>query len=349
MATWLEQANYIRAMAHLDAVTEDPTLSQADQNLAQYEVENLRTISHLDGEKNNPNFTAAQNSNIWGSFWAGIPINEADIVNQWGLSVFHGLIMLDPHLKKVGFGSYSAPPANALTAISWSGGLVTATTTTAHGVQVGQWVEISGVTPSGYNAAYQAASGTTGSTLVCALAANPGTATGLGTLSRPLKAVAALNVQQGLDPTSDPHYPVTFPGNYVTTMAATYPLNEQPDARKCCSYSGIAGLPISIQLGPGVVQPSASASLWWSASPNPSDQTPVEFCLIHEHNYTNPDDPNGTGQKILANRGAIVILPRAPLVNGHYFVNFSAGELAPTNGWPFSVARTMTIPANPAG
>ncbi|MBV8900328.1 MAG: tyrosinase family protein, partial [Verrucomicrobia bacterium] len=69
---------------------------------------------------------------------------------------------------------------NALTAISWSNGLVTARATAAHGVQVGQTFQISGVTPIGYNGLFTAADGTTGNTLVYALNTNPGTATVLG-------------------------------------------------------------------------------------------------------------------------------------------------------------------------
>jgi hypothetical protein len=346
MPVWLDQVNIIRGMANLPPLTEDPALSQADYALAKYEVENLSTISHLAGQNDNPNFTAAQNSDIWGSLWAGIPVNEANIVNQWGLSVFHGLQILDPRLKKVGFGSYSDPPANALTAISWSGGLVTATTTTAHGVQVGQPVEISGVTPSGYNGTYKAASGTTGSTLVYALTANPGTETGLGTLSRPLKAVAALNVQQGLDPGA-PFHEVSFPAPQSFTMATTYP-NELPDARSSCGYNAQAGLPISYQFGAGKVEgDSAGSSLAWD--PDPSQPgTQVEVCVINEHNYNNPDPAlQSLGRQILAYRGAVVLLPRAPLAAGQYTVN-----VRPTNHeikvWNFNVVHSMTIPAKPA-
>lgn len=78
--------------------------------------------------------------------------------------------------------AYGVWPANALTAISWSNGIVTATTTTAHGVSPGQWFQISGVSPSGYNGYFLALSGTTGSTLEYALAASPGAETALGTL-----------------------------------------------------------------------------------------------------------------------------------------------------------------------
>jgi hypothetical protein len=79
----------------------------------------------------------------------------------------------------------AAYPANVITAASWSatsGGEATFTTTTAHGVGVGDYFAISGMTPSGYNGVYQALTGTTGSTLIGALVTNPGTATTFGTL-----------------------------------------------------------------------------------------------------------------------------------------------------------------------
>lgn len=70
--------------------------------------------------------------------------------------------------------AYGAWSANALTAVSYSAGgapppfagVVTATTTAAHGIAVGQWFQISGCTPTGYNGWFQAQAGTTGSTLV---------------------------------------------------------------------------------------------------------------------------------------------------------------------------------------
>jgi hypothetical protein len=78
--------------------------------------------------------------------------------------------------------AYGVWPANALTAISWSGGVVTATTATAHGVIPGQWFQIAGVTPAGYNGWAKALLGTTGTTLLYALATNPGVESVLGTL-----------------------------------------------------------------------------------------------------------------------------------------------------------------------
>lgn len=80
----------------------------------------------------------------------------------------------------------AAYPANVLTAATWAstnGGEVTFTTTTAHGVAVGDYFTISGMTPAGYNGDYLAITGTTGSTLVATLATNPGVESVLGQLN----------------------------------------------------------------------------------------------------------------------------------------------------------------------
>jgi hypothetical protein len=78
--------------------------------------------------------------------------------------------------------AYGAWAANALTALSWSGGQITAVTTTSHGVAVGQWFQLSGCTPASYNGWYQAALGTATDVLVANLATNPGAESVLGTL-----------------------------------------------------------------------------------------------------------------------------------------------------------------------
>jgi hypothetical protein len=88
-------------------------------------------------------------------------------------------------IESPNLGVYSA---NALSAITWSSGVVTATTTTAHGVVPGNWFTISGQTPIAYNGTYLALTGTTGTSLVYAKATNPGTSTVLGTLVASLYA-----------------------------------------------------------------------------------------------------------------------------------------------------------------
>lgn len=75
--------------------------------------------------------------------------------------------------------------ANVLTGSSWastSGGQVTFTTTTAHGVAVGSIFEISGSVPAAYNGQYTAITGTASSTLVAVKTSDPGSIVTEGTL-----------------------------------------------------------------------------------------------------------------------------------------------------------------------
>jgi microcystin-dependent protein len=86
----------------------------------------------------------------------------------------------------------------ALTGISWSGGQVTATTASAHGLLPGSLFTINGCTPAGYNGVYVALGGTAGSTLVAALASNPGGASVVGQLANGISIVPFTGSQSGV-------------------------------------------------------------------------------------------------------------------------------------------------------
>jgi hypothetical protein len=82
-------------------------------------------------------------------------------------------------------------PAKALTSLTWSGGVVTVTTTAPHGWGTGDVIPITiaGVTPAAYNGSFQSTV-TGASTFTYALASNPGTMTVAGTAT--LAAVTTL-------------------------------------------------------------------------------------------------------------------------------------------------------------
>jgi hypothetical protein len=109
MPAWLDQVNQLRALANLPSVTENPDYSQAATAMCQYECETLSVPSHLDGDTNSQYYTAAQSSNLFGSATANVP--DSDIINAWGYSVFHGIGIIDPHLKQVGYGYYTTAGA----------------------------------------------------------------------------------------------------------------------------------------------------------------------------------------------------------------------------------------------
>lgn len=80
-------------------------------------------------------------------------------------------------------GLFMTPqPAKTVTAMSWSGGVVTVTVT-GHGYATGNIVTIAGVTPAGYNGAYSVTV-TGANTFTYALASNPGAVTVQGTATQ---------------------------------------------------------------------------------------------------------------------------------------------------------------------
>lgn len=88
---------------------------------------------------------------------------------------------------------------NVLTSLTWSAGTATGSTTTNHGIAVGQEFTISGVVPTGYNGSAIATSGTATNVLKWAIAANPGTVTTLGQVDAAggALAVSVLDVKIG--------------------------------------------------------------------------------------------------------------------------------------------------------
>ena len=72
-----------------------------------------------------------------------------------------------------------------ITAVTWATGNATYTTAAAHGLGVGASVTIANVNPSGYNGTFTTVAGTTGSTIVVAIASNPGTYVSGGAASVP--------------------------------------------------------------------------------------------------------------------------------------------------------------------
>lgn len=113
--------------------------------------------------------------------------------------VFRG--NLDSASATNSIGRYPTPqPAQTMTAIAWSGGVVTVTIA-GHGYTTGQTVTIAGVTPAGYNGTY-VITVTSTSTFTYALATNPGTETALGTST----------LQSAFDPNGTA---VVLWGNYI--------------------------------------------------------------------------------------------------------------------------------------
>jgi hypothetical protein len=110
---------------------------------------------------------------------------------------------------------------------------------------------------------------------------------------------------------------------------------EWPDPLASCpGFSAPAGYPITIQLGAMVNPGITSVSLKRTA---PTTAT-LETCAFDCNTYRNPDSrTQEMARSILTNFGAIVIMPRAPLIRGTYAISIDAG--GHDYSWSFSVKR----------
>ncbi len=154
---------------------------------------------------------------------------------------------------------------------------------------------------------------------------------------------AGLNVLAGLDYGLTPHYPVLWPGGGTQAPFGAYSGGEYPNPLSACAgYTLPSGLPLLVQFGAGQT-PLVTASAF------SQNGQPLEHCVYDGSNYANPDGAaQSLGRAVLAARGAVVLIPRQPLVAG---VAYAAALTA--NGkmvaWSFSVSGAALAPAPPAG
>jgi len=91
---------------------------------------------------------------------------------------------------------YGVWPANVLTALSQTSGAATGTTTTNHGVLPGQYFQLAGNTPSGWNGWFLALPGTATNSLVFAVPSTLGAESALGTLVQSQVASAGIGATE---------------------------------------------------------------------------------------------------------------------------------------------------------
>ncbi len=140
---------------------------------------------------------------------------------------------------------------------------------------------------------------------------------------------AAVDTSRG-NPFTGGRYPVFFPGDGSTEPLTTYSGNEFPNPLQACSgYTMPAGLPLYVQIG-GNVATTAGATHSLTA-----DGVPVEHCVI--------DSRNAALGSYLKMRGAVIVVPKAPLRTGaNYVVTLTV------NGAPYTWSFTVG-PLNPSG
>ena len=152
---------------------------------------------------------------------------------------------------------------------------------------------------------------------------------------------AALNVQSGIDhrDRSDSQV-VMFPPDGATIADGIFGADEGewPDPLASCpGYAVPTGLPITLQLGINAPALLDRFSLR-------KDGAPVEACGFDADSYRNPDPSSlARARSGLRHFGAIVIVPRKPLVAGAtYAVRATvSGKLY---AWSFKVARHQILP-----
>jgi hypothetical protein len=104
-------------------------------------------------------------------FFITTTAGTTQLVNGVSKSVYDGMKSVLALIEAPGYGVWAQ---NAITATAWASGSVTATTTTAHGVQPGQQFTLAGILPVTYNGTFIALPGTSGSSLIYAKSSNPG-------------------------------------------------------------------------------------------------------------------------------------------------------------------------------
>lgn len=104
---WLERVNYLRSLANLPPVTNNPAWTQGAVEHSRYVVKNDQ-IGHVE-DPNNPWYTTAgaeagQSGNV--ASWSTTQVQDVDLIDGWMTGPFHGLGIIDPRLTQIAYGSY---------------------------------------------------------------------------------------------------------------------------------------------------------------------------------------------------------------------------------------------------
>jgi hypothetical protein len=151
-----------------------------------------------------------------------------------------------------------------------------------------------------------------------------------------LQTASGLDVLRGLNYALIPRYPVLWPA-HGAVIPLTYHWGSYPDPLASCpGYTSPSGLPLLVQLGPGNLTPTVTASSFSRAG------LPLQHCVFTEATYSHPDGAaQSLGRAILGPRDAVVLVPRAPLSPGAaYTVSIAANGV--THTWTFAVAAAAS-------
>ncbi len=256
---WLTRMNYYRAMVKIAPVTEDPALSIGDLNHARYMVKNRSPMdagTH-DEDPSNPWYTpegraAARSSDLIPPCYRCPRFSGAQAIDLWMVGPFHRMLILNPDLRRVGFGEFHEDDLH-------------------------------------------------------------GYAITLGTApTRPF----------------DP--PIAFPPDAAAISLGSLRGEWPNPLASCPGYSRPAGLPITLEFGPGTTPQVSAYSIIEGGKQ-------LEVCEIDQTNYSNPDrEQESRGRSNLTYFGAIMLVPRDELEAGQsYSVSITSADR--TYAWSFTI------------
>jgi len=130
-----------------------------------------------------------------------------------------------------------------------------------------------------------------------------------------LQMGASLNVIDGLgEIPASVNFPVRWPDDGATVPLAFF-WGEAPNPLTSCpGYQAPVGLPVILQIGPGVLKPQVSAHSFNNSA------SALEHCIFTEETYTNPDkDAQSLARAILDMRDAVVLIPKEKLNPGETY------------------------------
>jgi hypothetical protein len=159
---------------------------------------------------------------------------------------------------------------------------------------------------------------------------------GYGTDCQGPVCFAALNTGTDVDPPAAVQSPwpkpLVFPPDGSVVNSGTFS-GEWPDPLSACrGYTSPAGLPITLELG-NSIEPGFSD---YSVERADANGPPLEACAFDAKTYVNSDPAaQSAARAILSHFGAIIIVPRRPLLPGRYVVALTAGK---RYTWSFSIA-----------
>jgi uncharacterized protein YkwD len=144
---------------------------------------------------------------------------------------------------------------------------------------------------------------------------------------------AVLDVIRGRSATvSAASFPVVYPADGTALPLDRYAGNELPDPlAPCAGFSQPSGPPIIVQFGSGTPTPLITDIMLTH------DGTALSLCAYDANSYSNPDAASqANARNVLANRSAVVIMPKAPFTAGAtYRVDMTVDGVS--RSWTFTV------------